>query len=250
MKAIIKKWYDRLSFPAEWNASFNSLLENAELCPCTVSEYDNSTYDKQKNLLMYLYFCEELSNRYATLEIPENTLYDTLSDVVIWAKVHFDINGELGLTEVNWLRRHFSVQLFRLGRLQFCMADGELEIHIPDGEPFTPDKCRESLTLAKSFFAKYFPDFRYDKFTCHSWLLDDTLLNFVRPDSNIASFMRMFDIKSREESFDALKYVFRFDARRETLSDFTPKTGLAKKLYDYVQGGGKLYCSLGEICIK
>ena len=247
MKAVIEKWYKKLSFPKEWDANFRLLLERKELVPCRIAEYDNSCEDKEQNLLMYLFFCEELSESYAARGIDENVFYDTVSDVLIWAKVHYGINGALGLTETNWLARHFAMKLYRLGRLQFCMAEGELEIHIAEGDSLTPEKCENSISLAKAFFKKHFPDFKYDKFTCHSWLLDETLLRFVGEDSNIAKFRSMFEIRSSEEADDALKYIFRRDATRENLSSFTPKSSLAKKIFDHVQNGGKLYCALGEI---
>lgn len=247
MKRIIKKWYEKLSFPAEWDAPFHTLLNEKELSPCHISEYDNADEDKEKNLLMYLFFCEELFAGYSAVGIDEKIFFDTVSDLVIWAKVHFAINGSIGLTQTNWLSHHFAMKLFRLGRLQFCMAENELEIHIAEGESLTPEKCENSLFLAKAFFKKHFPDFQYDKFTCHSWLLDETLLQFVGEDSNIVKFRNMFEIKSSEEADDALKYVFRHDATRENLGKFTPRSSLAKKIYHYVQNGGKLYCSLGEI---
>ena len=61
MKAVIEKWYKKLSFPKEWDADFRLLLEKKELAPCRIAEYDNSCEDKEQNLLMYLFFCEELS---------------------------------------------------------------------------------------------------------------------------------------------------------------------------------------------
>lgn len=247
MKEIIKKWYERLGFPAEWDEAFYNILKTKELSPCAVADYDVSEPDKEKNLLMFLYFCEELSEKYKERGIPAEVFDDTVSDVVIWAHVHFDINASVGLTEVNWLYRHFTMRLFRLGRLQFCMAEGALEIHIASGDSITPEKCEESLSLAREFFKKYYPDFSYDKFTCHSWLLDDTLKEFLGETSNIARFMDMFEIKSRDVADDALKYVFRFDAKRENITNFTPKSTLAKKLYDHVLSGKKLYCALGEI---
>ena len=247
MKVIIEKWYKKLSFPSEWDSAFYSLLGRKELTPCRIAEYDNAGEDKERNLLMYLFFCEELSEGYIKREIDEKILLATLSDVVIWAKVHYEINGSLGLTQTNWLSRHFAMKLFRLGRLQFCMAENELEMHIAEGDSLTPEKCENSLSLARAFFNKHFPEFEYDKFTCHSWLLDETLLTFVGKDSNIAKFRNMFEIRSSEESDDALKYVFRFDATRENLSSFTPKSSLAKKIYDHVLSGGKLHCALGVI---
>lgn len=247
MKAIIEKWYEKLAFPKEWDSDFRSLLKTKELSPCRISEYDNAGEDKEQNLLMYLFFCEELSEGYIARGIEEKILFDTLSDLVIWAKVHFAINGKLGLTQTNWLSHHFAMKLFRLGRLQFCMAENELEMHIAEGDSLTPEKCKESILLAEPFFEKHFPEFSYDKFTCHSWLLDETILQFVGKDSNIAKFRNMFEIKSSEDADDALRYIFRHDATRENLKNFTPRSSLAKKIYEYVQNGGKLHCTLGEI---
>ncbi len=249
MKSIIKKWYDNLGFPKEWEKEFNELIENKKFSPCNIEEY-NDAEDVARNLPMYLFFCEKLQKKYESVNIPEKILFDTLSDIVIWAKVHYDIHGTLGLSETKWLRRHLTMKLFKLGRLQFCMADGELEIHIPSGEAMFPEQCEASICQSKQFFKTYFPDFVYDKYTCHSWMLDDTLLNFLSEGSNIIKFMRMFEIKSREKSDAALKYIFRFDATRENVSTFPAESSLAKKIRQYVIDGGLLYEALGEIRLE
>ncbi|MBQ6845663.1 MAG: DUF5596 domain-containing protein [Oscillospiraceae bacterium] len=246
MKQIIRKWYKKLGFPTEWDDEFENLLEKEKLSPCTLEKYDDKE-SLARNLPMFLYFCENVEKQYKELGISEKVLLDTLSDILIWAKMFKSIYGTPGLEETKWISRHLGLRLFRLGRLQFCMAEGELEIHIPAGESMTPELCRDSIDRSKTFFAKYFPEFVYSKYTCHSWLLDDTILNFVGKDSNIAKFMRMFDIKSREESYSALKYVFRHDARPENLEDFEPKSRMAKEIKEYVTSGGKLYEVLGEI---
>lgn len=246
MESIIKKWYERLGFPQEWRNDFEEILESTELSPCSVNEY-NDTTDAARNLLMYLFFCEELQKEYQKVGIPETILFDTLDDIVIWAKVHYDINETIGLSETDWLRRHLTMQLFKLGRLQFCMAEDELEIHIPSGGAMLPEQCEASIRKSKEFFKTYFPDFVYDKYTCHSWMLDDTLLNFLGENSNIIRFMRMFNIKSREKSDAALKYIFRFDATRENVLHLPVNSGLAEKVRQYVLHGGDLYEVLGEI---
>lgn len=246
MKNVIKKWYDTLGFPKEWDTAFQKLLESEDLSPCNIEEY-NETGDAAYNLMMYLFFCENLCEKYRNMQIPEKILLDTLSDIVIWAKVHYDIHGSLGLSETSWLKRHLTMKLFRLGRLQFCMADGELEMHIAKGEALLPEQCMASIYQAEQFFATYFPDFIYDKYTCHSWMLDDTLLCFLNEDSNIIKFMRMFEIKSREKSDAALKYIFRHDAVRENISGFPAASSLAHKIKQYVTDGGVLYEAFGEI---
>ncbi len=246
MQQIIRKWYKKLGFPAEWESEFEKLLESEILAPCMLEEYDDKE-NLTRNLPMFLYFCEAVEKKYNEMGISEEILLDTLSDILIWAKMYKSIYGTLGLEETGWIKRHLKMRLFRLGRLQFCMAEGELEIHIPAGGSMIPELCRDSISRSKSFFEKYFPDFVYSKYTCHSWLLDDTLLKFVSEDSNIAKFMRMFDVKTRDESYSGLKYIFRHDARRENLGSFEPKTRMAREVKEYVLGGGKLFEGLGEI---
>jgi hypothetical protein len=79
--------------------------------------------------------------------------------------------------------------LFKLGRLQFAIQrfseDDErygiqkgtynIGVHIPAVGPLTPEECKKSFDAADCFFAKYFSDISYVYYTCHSWLLDDTL---------------------------------------------------------------------------
>jgi len=249
MKKVIKKWYQLLRFPESWEADFDTLLEQKNVVPCTIDKYKFGQ-DPQRDLIMYLYFCEELKNTYAQRNIPDDVLYDTLSDLLIWAEVYYEVNGRIGLSEPDWVYRHLSGRLFKLGRLQFCMADGELEVHIPAVGPLLPTECQQSIQRSKNFFKTYFPDFQYDKYTCHSWLLDDTLLKFISKESNIALFADLFKVNHKEQSDAALKYIFRWDTRRENLASFAPKTGFAAKIKEYVLGGGVLYEASGMFPLK
>ena len=56
-----------------------------------------------------------------------------------------------------------------------------------------------------------------------------------------------FEIKSREKSDAALKYIFRHDAVRENISGFPAASSLARKIKQYVTDGGVLYEAFGEI---
>ena len=70
MKQIIRKWYKKLSFPTEWEAEFENMLENEKLIPCSFKEYDD-TENLGQNLPMFLYFCEDVEERYKKTGIPE-----------------------------------------------------------------------------------------------------------------------------------------------------------------------------------
>jgi hypothetical protein len=69
--------------------------------------------------------------------------------------------------------------------------DWTMNIHIPWGEGYTPERFRNSCELAADFFAKYFPDYDIKGFMCDSWLFDGAL-QFALPEekSNIIKIQR------------------------------------------------------------
>lgn len=236
MKKMIQKWYDQLHFPKEYRDEFETLLEWAKLSECTIADYQ-STGDYQMDFLMSLYFCEEAVREAKKKGIPESVQLETLSDLVAWTKAYVGENQRLGLYEYSWVRLGLTQKLFKLGRLEFMPAENQVEVHIPAGAPVDPIQCEESFRLAENFFA----DLSYDRYCIHSWMLDDTLAKFLKPDSNILHFAAMFEKGERDESDSALRYVFGWNATRENLTKYTPKNHFMQAMYDYVLGGGKLY---------
>jgi hypothetical protein len=57
--------------------------------------------------------------RHRSLGIPPETTWATLRDLELWMEDHRSKTGHPGLSEFSWLRRHFSAELFQIGRLQF-----------------------------------------------------------------------------------------------------------------------------------
>ena len=74
----------------------------------------------------------------------------------------------------------------------FMNGDPMINVHIPAAAPLEGDLTTRSIGMARDFFAKYFPLFKYKGFQCSSWLLDSSLTAFIPPDSNIARFQRNF----------------------------------------------------------
>ena len=55
-KAIIKKWYEALEFPKEYDGEFYEALESIEVPEgITLDDYRSASTDGKRNLLTFLY---------------------------------------------------------------------------------------------------------------------------------------------------------------------------------------------------
>ena len=262
VKNIIKGWYERLGLPGEYKHEFNKALATTPISDAIeIETYDLEHEDGKRNLLSCLMMCETLKNRYDEKGIDEKILMDTLSDIGIWLDTWTEIKGELYLGELAWLQHHLSMRLFRLGRLQFCMGtshndcpeyglkrgDPVIEVHIPAAGPLTQEACAESFALAREFFAKYFPEFDYRYFTCHSWLLDETLKDFLGNDSNIIRFQKMFKPIDSEPSNAILRYVFKWSTDARNLKYAPVLSSFADEIKKAFLSGTQFYETVGII---
>lgn len=262
VKENAEKWYLKLGFPQKYNKDFYRALDKINVSDnVTVESFGEGTEDGARNLITYLSLCEGVAEKYREAGIPEEILVDTLYDIVRWCESYTAIKGKLYLGEIPWLKRHMTLNLFKLGRLQFAMApsfcdipkygikngDPVLEVHIPAGEKLTPEECRRSFEMAEEFFAKYFPDFKYDYITCHSWLLDSELKALLPEDSNILAFARLFDVVDEEESYAALRYVFPWDTDKSNVKDAVTFGSFSEKVKRHVLKGGVFHESMGVI---
>ncbi|MBM7563142.1 hypothetical protein JOC55_000074 [Paenibacillus sacheonensis] len=75
--------------------------------------------------------------------IPAGVLIDTVQDIIIWMETHRKRTGRWGLSELNWLHRHMTGGLFRLGRLQFEPLTNPYAVRV-----FRHRTTGEILTLA------------------------------------------------------------------------------------------------------
>jgi len=245
VKQIIEYWYKTLRFPTEYDKEFYTALEKYEISPdISIDTYDLTCKDGKKNLLSMLYLCEKTKEKYKEKNIPDEILIDTLEDIVRWTKTYTEICGTLSLFELPWIAHQHRLRLIKVGRLQYCFenakenlpqmgiapGDNVLGVHIPAVGPLDGEECRKSLDMAREFYKKYFPEYKYDYFRCHSWLLDKKLCEVLKEDSNILKFQNMFEIVSSEPSDAILKYVFRWDMTREKLPSAVVSSGLAGRI--------------------
>ena len=214
MKKVIEKWYRTLPFPKEYDEAFYAILERTSLTgigrvedyPATNCPWDDIA-TAERNLLAYLWFCEETERRYAEKGLPHEVFLASMNDIVRWSDKFYQATGKLGLGELSWTVLSQKLQLFELGRLQFNFTKlttcpipalgaeiGEpcIGAHIPAGGPLKIEEALASFRAADEFFAKYFPEYSYRFYTCYSWLLDPDLVPIIGEASNIARFAALF----------------------------------------------------------
>lgn len=263
VKMLARKWYETLPFPEQWDLQFGQILEKEEDLPeMKIVEYDAAANKGavEKNLIYFLYFCEEVQRKYLEKGISEKILLDTLGDFVICVERCISTTGRFGLAGTGWMIQHLNLRLFRLGRLQFCMdgcyqdipeiglkkGDNVLDVHIPRGESLKPELYRESFAMAEQFFAKFFPEYQYEYYTCFSWMLDDVLHNFLKESSNILQFASLFTVADRRPMDSILHFMFKYGIQdREELRECGAATEFARKVKEYALSGGVFYNTLG-----
>ncbi|HVX44506.1 MAG TPA: hypothetical protein VHC49_11505, partial [Mycobacteriales bacterium] len=174
------------------------------------------------------------------------------------------INGTGGLSAQEWLTAHFRGVLFRLGRLLYERqsiwfdADGprrgeySLGIHIPRGR-LTPQSCDESFALARSFFARHFPEEQPCRYaTCVSWVLDPQLASYLSPESNIIRFQRRFTIlpleSERAGDRETVEAIFASPFR--DIEQLPRTTSLERAVTTHLQNGGHWYFRTGWLRLE
>lgn len=262
---ILRKWYEKLEFPAHFNELFEDLLTRKTIPEnCILERYSeilDPQGDAELNFLILLYLCEELEQWFKDRGILEEIFLDTMKDLVLWAEDYFkQSGGVLGIAgEVNWLKNYYDGKLFRLGRLEFELAtawrdipgthikngDTYISVHIPEGSGMTPEACQASFDMAISFFPKHFPKHKFDCFLCHTWMFDEQLKAVLSPDSNIIKFFDFFEIMHLEESDEIIRHIFGNGSTRENILDRPAETALTKWIIKTVKEGGKFYEGFG-----
>lgn len=260
---IARKWYGLIPFSNEDDLKFERILmENPNLTPMKLSEYDfeKNKENIEKNLVMFLYFCESASKKYARMGIPQEIFLDTIKDFALISTRCEAMYGRFGFRQLSELTKYLNLKIFRLGRLVFEMGDAYMDIdekgirkgdniidvHVPGGEPLVIEECLHSLKMAEEFFDKYFTSYNFEYFTCFSWLLDDGLSRFLSSGSNILEFQKLFDVVHKRKEDSILHFMFKFGiSSREELNLCTAKSNFAKKIKEYALSGGDFYNVLG-----
>lgn len=247
--AILEKWYQKLSFPECFREEFQRAVKEIPFSDAiTAQNYPVDCQDGKRNLLSALFMAEELSKQYEEKGISEEILLNTLSDILIYTYIFSDLKNELALGRMDWILRILKGEIIRLGRLQFALEESAVDIpekgikegdtvircYIPGGEKLTKEAVTSSLQQAKAFFGDY-------TVLVTSWLLDDSLKEFLPENSNILTFQSLFETVKQEESDAILRFVFRWNTNRFSVKYASSYNAFSKSVKQAVLAGKKFY---------
>ena len=199
----------------------------------------------------------EVWEQYQMAGISEKIWLDTMSDIRIWSDKYRRETGGTGLVQTGWLAHHLTLELFRLGRLQFeptrleepvpspsgLLGPGTpaLSVHIAAGEPLDHDAALDSYGQAKTFFKNPSP-----VFVCYSWLLSPALPELLPPESNILAFQRDYALFGTDEA-DRQAEERIFGAPRDDFAAYPEGTTLQRRAKAWLLSGKKIPSGAGVL---
>lgn len=190
--------------------------------------------------------------KYQEQGIEEKVFDDTMKCFTRFVEEHKASYGVYGFDRDFWTGRQLSLQLFRLGELEYEKVEednGEryISIHIPSDAVLDPEKIKASLCQAKKFFEKQDPSWDRVSYKCCSWLLSPALKELLGEKSRILKFQEMFTVEEvYKDSNEFMEWVFK---RKDLpLEELPEKTTLQKNMKAHLLSGGWVGEGMG--CLK
>ena len=206
-----------------------------------------------------LRFAPIVHRHHLSLGIPPEASAAILADVGLNLRINRRVHGHFGLDTWAWLTLHMAGNIFRIGRLQFHLVRGEaggpaasnswmLGIHIPEDGGLSPALVDTSLSQAREFFDRYFPDKAVSVASCDSWMLDPYLARKL-PHSNIAAFARRFTLdRCSDAPGDAVYFTFR-QRGMDNLDRLPRETSLQRVVLERIDDGGAWQLGHGHLVL-
>ncbi len=159
--------------------------------------------------VFYMLLTQKLKAYYLENGVEQDVWEATAGDLKIKCLECKQVKGIWGIFAIRWFFNLFRMNVFRLGRLEFCLRsfgaeyekDGlvlhadtlVIDTHIPSGEPLVYGEVLQSYGQAISFFKQY-RGVEAPAFWCKSWLLSPVNKVALSEKSNIRKFADDFDV--------------------------------------------------------
>ncbi len=147
--------------------------------------------------------------------------------------VEGDIISPLGFAENKRMRLQKSDWQLILQK-----GDPVLAVHIPATGAMRHHLCGESFRKAAEFFRRYFPGFKFQAFTCDSWLLDAQLEKYLPEESNIVKFLREFYLLPVPDASERQTFERVFGRKYDNLDEAPQETSLQRAVVEHCKNGG------------
>jgi len=225
------------------------VIETAGIAGASIVAILGSDKGRFKSLWCHLECARRVYERYMAMDISEDIFIATMKCFSRFISECKEKNGEAYFDRAWWTYRQLSMQIFRIGELEYelCDKNGEkyISVHIPSDAIFTRKNIDISLYQARIFMARYFPEYAMADYVCSSWLLAPELSNILSEESNILDFQKRFEIKRiKEEDKEFIEWLFQkpSDTSYEELPE---KTSLQKQVKILLLSGSMIHEGYG-----
>ena len=210
--------------------------------------------DNIKMLYCQLECARQVFDQYQKKHIKDTIYRDTMKCFSRFIEECKKKNGRMFFDRDWWTYRQISMSLFRIGELEyeFQKYEGEnvIAIHIPSDANLSKGAVDASMKQAEIFFQTYYHDYKYEKYSCDSWLLSPRLKPLLSKKSNILSFQNRFHIV-RENNEDKGYIEWLFQVPIDTnYKNLPAKTDLQKKVKEILLNGGNIGSAYGIITMS
>lgn len=210
--------------------------------------------DNIKMLYCQLECARRVFDQYQKKHIKDTIYRDTMKCFSRFIEECKKKNGRMFFDRDWWTYRQISMSLFRIGELEYEFQKYEDEnviaIHIPSDANLSKEAVDASMKQAEIFFQTYYHDYKYEKYSCDSWLLSPRLKPLLSRKSNILSFQNRFHIV-RENNEDKGYIEWLFQVPIDTnYKDLPAKTDLQKKVKEILLNGGNIGSAYGIITMS
>jgi len=212
--------------------------------------------DNIKILTCMLYGATKSYNFYKEKKIADKIFFDTMKCFTRFINESFSKNKKYYFDRSFWTTRQIGCHLFRIGELEYEIippkqadnleSETVIGLHIPSDCNFSPESVEQSIQQAKFFFQTHFSILGNPIYQCHSWLLDQQLKDMLKPNSNILSFQKRFEIFNKG-NFNTEFIEWVFNTNTTDYSTLPEKTSLQKNIKNHILTGGKIYNSFGRL---
>ena len=181
-------------------------------------------------------------------DIPEEIWMETMKCFPRFISEHRRSYGRDGFDRYGWTTRQIGAKLFRIGELEYELAEDEegrkeIGLHIPSDAKLEAERMNASLKAADAFIRERFPGWAGVPKTCESWLLSPTLKDLLPEGSRILKFQEAFELKETYPEDDAaLEWVFYVAERQREgldISRLPEDTSLQRKMKAMLMEGRK-----------
>lgn len=124
------------------------------------------------------------------------------------------------------------------------LANGDpiIRLHIPPFGKMTPEMITQTIEATKEFASKYFSDFSYKAFACHSWLMDPQLDTLLGERTNIVKFSQRFHRLTYKSKGEAVfNFIFNKPDMNFDVKELPEDSSLQKALKNNYLSGKAIY---------